>query len=512
MALFSKQDRRFAESIADLTYCNPFLPERLEFEREALGADFVEAPNVWSLQPDVPGERPNIGRLLERAEPVVRRLHARLASGTTTASARDLALHGDLVLYVLFQRYRDDFQETLTTAAHRPTGRIDYWRRFKADFDRLMCPSGSTITTTVDPAHIFACFYQIRRAFHHVFGAIVGGSMPAARLRAAVWQSVFTYDMRRYSRVLYRHMVDMTTLVTGPSGTGKELVARAIAQSRYIPFDPETQRFAGDASAAFFPLNLSALSPTLIESELFGHKRGSFTGAVGDRAGWLEVCPSLGAVFLDEIGELDPAIQVKLLRLLQTRTFQRLGETEDRTFEGKIVAATNRDVATELAEGRFREDFYYRLCSDIITTPSLSEQLADRPDDLGSLVSFIARRIVAEEAETLAPEVVQWIETHLGHDYPWPGNIRELEQCVRNVLIRRSYQPPTPRSPSHAETLTEDLRQGDLTADELLRRYCTMVYARCGSYEEAARRLALDRRTVKAKVDTELLEQIKTGR
>jgi transcriptional regulator with PAS, ATPase and Fis domain len=306
-------------------------------------------------------------------------------------------------------------------------------------------------------------------------------------------------------------MGDMTTLIGGPSGTGKEIVARAIAQSRYIPLDPAAQQFAGDFTHSFFPLNLSALSPTLIESELFGHKRGSYTGAVADRAGWLEVCPPLGTVFLDEVGELDAEIQVKLLRVLQARTFQRLGETQDRSFLGKIVAATNRDLAVELDAGRLRRDFYYRLCSDIVTTPSLREQLADCPDDLRSLVLFIARRIVGEEAEAVAAEVVDWIERHLGRDYPWPGNIRELEQCVRNIVIRRRYDPPMSQAPDERGRFADAVRTGQLTAEELLRRYCTLVYADCGSYEEAARRLDLDRRTVRAKVDCAWIEQLQAA-
>ena len=194
--------------------------------------------------------------------------------------------------------------------------------------------------------------------------------------------------MRRCRRSLYSRMGDFTTLISGPSGTGKELVARAIGLSRFIPFDPVAQRFADDLAGSFHALNLSALSSTLIESELFGHRRGTFTGTVGDRIGWLEVCRPLGAVFLDEIGELEPGIQVKLLRVLQTRTFQRLGETTDRTFHGKLIAATNQDLASKIEDGSFREDFYYRLCSDIITTPSLREQLDDSPQDLGNLVHF----------------------------------------------------------------------------------------------------------------------------
>jgi transcriptional regulator with PAS, ATPase and Fis domain len=278
--------------------------------------------------------------------------------------------------------------------------------------------------------------------------------------------------------------------------------------ARYIPFDPKTRTFAGDYSQSFYPLNLSALSPTLIESELFGHRRGAFTGALEDRAGWLETCPPLGTVFLDEVGELDPAIQVKLLRVLQTRTFQRLGDTKTRSFRGKIIAATNRDLAKEMSSGSFRKDFYYRICSDIVTTPSLREQLHEHADaggnrrELEALVHFIARRVVDdEEAGPLTEEVVRWVGKHLGVDYPWPGNFRELEQCVKNVLIRHEYRPPEAAGGAPADRLAEELMTGKLTAEELLQRYCTVVYSQTRNYEETARRLGLDRRTVKAKVD-----------
>src|SRR5262249_14365870 len=248
------------------------------------------------------------------------------------------------------------------------------------------------------------------------------------------------------------------------------------------------------------------LSPTLIESELFGHRRGAFTGALEDRAGWLEVCERFGTVFLDEVGDVDPAIQVKLLRVLQTRTFQRLGDTKSRTFHGKIIAATNRDLAHEIQAGRFREDFYYRLCSDIIATPPLAEQLRESPSELRYLVLFLAARIVGqEEAQALADEVTAWIAAHLGPAYPWPGNVRELEQCVRNVLIRGEYRPPARPAPSARGELTAQLMAGGLTAEELLCRYCTLVYAETGSFQETARRLGLDRRTVRNKVDPRLV-------
>ncbi|MCH8209835.1 MAG: sigma 54-interacting transcriptional regulator [Planctomycetes bacterium] len=516
MGIFTTEQRRFAKCIGEMVYCNPFVPERIDYERQALGNDFAETPRVWSLLAGAESERANLAKLVERIEPLAEKLRDRLAGGAK-ASRDDLVLYGDLVLYMLYQRDRMALQQTIAEAleGRRSTGQIRYWKQFKRDFDRYLRIPRVTMPVEHDPAHIFAVFFQIRRAFYQIFTAIIGGSMPTARLRASVWQSIFTHDMRRYIRVLYKRMADYTTLVTGPSGTGKELVARAIGQARYIPFDAEAQKFTEDFASSFHAVNLSALSPTLIESELFGHKRGAFTGAVADRAGWLELCGPMDTVFLDEIGEVDPAIQVKLLRVLQTRVFQRIGETKDRQFRGKIIAATNRDLARDLAQGGFRTDFYYRLCSDIITTPSLHEQLVDDPADLYNLVLFIAKICVEDEAQSLAEEVTGWIEENLGRDYPWPGNFRELEQCVRNILIRKSYQPAYSAAGDDAGDSADDLaaavRDGEFTADELLQHYCTLVYAKLGSYEQAARRLQIDRRTVRSKINEELLAQLKAA-
>jgi transcriptional regulator with GAF, ATPase, and Fis domain len=296
-------------------------------------------------------------------------------------------------------------------------------------------------------------------------------------------------------------MGDFATLVTGPSGTGKELVARAIALSRYLPYEPKRGAFGGDFSAGFFPLNLAALSPTLIESELFGHRRGAFTGALADRAGWMEVCPPAGAVFLDEIGEVGTDIQVKLLRVLQSRTFQPLGGTETRRFAGKIIAATNRDLPAEIRAGRFREDFYYRLCSDQIATPSLRDQLDAAPGEIETLVEHIAGKLLdADEAQAFTRDTLAWIAKNLGARYAWPGNFRELEQCVRNLVLRGDYRPAGPLTRGDAEDWNTLIESCALTADELLRRYTRIVFAQSGTVEETARRLDLDRRTVKARL------------
>ena len=509
MAFLRIEEKAFAGAISRLAYCNPFLPERIACEREALGEDFVPLSSVWSVRADGGRHNPNVNKLGERATDLANRLRRRLTP-QVKMKAEERDLYQDLVLYLLYFRYEDDYKAIIIAKARG--GRVRFYSKFVQDAQHYLGLPGAGSPTTAELAHLFAVFFQIRRAFYHTFNYIVGASAPAARLRAVVWQSIFTHDIRRYRRTLYQRMRDVTTLVTGPSGTGKELVARAIGLSRYLPFDPSSGGFASDAADAFLPLNLSALSPTLIESELFGHRKGAFTGALQDHSGWLEVCPPLGTVFLDEIGELDGSIQVKLLRVLETREFQRLGETTSRKFQGKVIAATNRDMAREMKAGRFREDLYYRLCSDLIVTPSLREQLADSPEELRNLVLFIAKRIAGpEEAEALAGEVELWIEGNLGGDYPWPGNVRELEQCVRNILIRNEYRAPRTPATDPRRGLVEALTAGELTADELLMRYCTLVYAQTGNYQETARRLALDRRTVKSKIDPDLLEAFRSG-
>lgn len=508
--LLTDRERETLEAISGLAHGNPFGPERLRWERQVLGDAFTSFDVVWHARGEE--RNPNVPGIQARAEELAAALRERFSG--ERPGREDLALYRDLVLYLLYGRYEQRFYELIEAAkVGEKAGRVPFYRDFLADFERFLDLPRVRWEEPLDPAHAFACFFQIRRAFHFTFRSIVGGSMPAARLRTQVWQSIFTHDLRRYQQALYRSLGDATTLVTGPSGTGKELVARSIAWSRYLPFDPESASFKEKWLEQFYPLNLSALSPTLIESELFGHRRGAFTGAVADNTGWLEVCPPLGTVFLDEIGEVEPAIQVKLLRVLETRTFQRLGESRPRRFQGKLVAATNRDLAAEIRAGRFRADLYYRLCSDILVTPSLRERIADSPRELSDLLVVLAQRAVGEElAEEIAKEVEAWIHENLEPAYPWPGNVRELAQCVNNVLIRRDYRPARLEEGGAGtlvrDRLAEEYLSGTLTADDLLRRYCTLVYAEAGSYEETARRLGLDRRTVKSRIDPDLLREL----
>ena len=505
MAFMQADERALARALTELSLCNPFLPERVALERTVLGRDFVDIGDVWHARPAPNHTNPNVVKLAERATALADTLRGRLAKGATPGA--DAALYEGVVFYALYDRTRPELSR-LIQGSEPPTARVGLFGGLMKDLQHYFAVIDGSPR---DPALVLALFFQIRRAFHFTHEYILGASAPAARLRAAVWQAIFTRDMGRYWRALYQRMHDVTTLIVGPSGTGKELVAQAIGLSRFIPFDPDTQRFAQDFRQDFYPLNVSALPASLVESELFGHKKGAFTGAFSDRQGWLELCPPFGTVFLDEVAEITPEVQVKLLRVLQARTFQRVGDTRPRQFRGKLVTATNRDLAADMQAGRVRPDFYYRLCADVIETPTLAEQLRDAPDALGELLRYLARRIAGDqEADGLAREVEAWIDAHLGRDYAWPGNVRELEQCVRNVMIRGAYRPPRPLARPGADELTAAILSGSLSADALLRRYCTLVFARTGSYQETARRLGIDRRTVKDKVDPAWLEQMRS--
>jgi transcriptional regulator with PAS, ATPase and Fis domain len=205
---------------------------------------------------------------------------------------------------------------------------------------------------------------------------------------------------------------DATVLVQGENGTGKELVARAI----HVGSDR--------AGRKFVVTNCSAFNDNLLDSELFGHKRGAFTGAIVDKPGLFEVADT-GTFFLDEIGDMSPSLQVKVLRVLQEGTFNRVGDTETRKVDVRIIAATNRDLAGMVAAGRFREDLYYRIHVLSVVLPALR----DRREDVPLLIDhFLARH--RQRPKRLTAECAARM-----HAYPWPGNVRELENEIERLVV-----------------------------------------------------------------------------
>jgi len=497
MELFSKQELEIVIPLSKISYTNPFTNQRLQLEQQALKSEFISSEFAWSRCSTHSFASPNIKKLQEITTIFADKAREKLLQNNNKISKKHLLIYKDLIITHLYNSYVKYFIEIIKKQSNSPS--FLFYKDYLKDYNHYIHILPKEISISINPELIFSIFYQVYRAFFHTYEGFIGGSISVCKLRVAVWQSIFTCDMRRYLRSMHDRMNDITTLITGASGTGKELVARAIAFSHFIPFNSKKMAFVEDYRQQYFPLHLSAMPNNLIESELFGHKRGAYTGALQDRVGWLEACSKFGTVFLDEIGEINESIQVKLLRVLQTREFQRLGETETRPFLGKVIVATNRNLAESMENGDFRTDLYYRICSDLIQTPTLKEQLM-QSGELENLVHFLAVRVAGEkEAQQLTEETVTWINTKLEKNYQWLGNVRELEQCVRNILVRGNYFPPTKQQKT--DNLAKQIKQATLTAEQLLQLYCKQVYNNTNSYVETAKILNIDRRTVKAKIE-----------
>jgi DNA-binding NtrC family response regulator len=284
-----------------------------------------------------------------------------------------------------------------------------------------------------------------------------------------------------------------TVLVTGATGTGKELVARAL------------HRLSPAARGPFVVCNCSALVDSLVESELFGYVRGAFTGATQDKIGLFEHADG-GTILLDEIGELAPAAQAKLLRVLQSRQVQRVGSLTPRNLDVRVIAATHRNLKTMVREGKFREDLYYRLAVVDIPLPPL----ATRREDLPLLERYFIEKFSAEYKKPIAG-LVRRAQTRLA-TYPWPGNVRELEHVIGNAcmmadgnLIDISDLPERLRGP-----LSEDLAGDEtfLSLEEMQRRHILRVLEGVGGNKaRAAEVLGIARATI-----YQLLSRMKVGK
>ena len=276
-----------------------------------------------------------------------------------------------------------------------------------------------------------------------------------------------------------------TVLLIGESGTGKELIARAIHAN------------SPRAAAPFVPVNCGALTETLLEAELFGHTKGSFTGAVADKKGLFEEAEG-GTIFLDEIGETSPALQVKLLRVLQEGEVRRVGASRSLKTDVRVIAATNRDLEAEVAAGRFREDLYYRLSVITLKAPPLRE----RREDIPLLSLHFLRRTCEETGKRvkLSEEALATLRT-----YDWSGNVRELENCIEHAVLHSRGPTIAPddlparvRAIKPVErSLDERLFDGLPPLEEVERRYLLHVLeAVGGNRTRAAEVMQIDRRTL----------------
>jgi NtrC-family two-component system response regulator AlgB len=327
---------------------------------------------------------------------------------------------------------------------------------------------------------------EIRLAVHKVF-EMRSLEQKLASLREDLGRSHLEADFASDNPAMKRAVslaretasADATVLLRGESGTGKGVLARAM------------HGWSGRANRPFSVLSCPSLSPELLESELFGHARGAFTGAVRDNPGRLSACEG-GTLLLDEIGDLPPALQPKLLRFVQDREYERVGDYVTRRADVRIIAATNVDLEKALQEGRFREDLYYRLNVIQITLPPLRE----RPEDLAAL----AERLVAFFGRSCHRPVAGFTDGALAllKGYGWPGNVRELRNVVeRAVILCRGERIDVHHLPESLRAAGPSIRLGDpLPLDRIEEEHIRRVVADARSLQEAADILGIDQATL----------------
>jgi len=479
-------DRDFFEALADVVFGNPFSPQRDELiVRLAPGAKAGDLTDDREALARVVG--PRLAPWLRAGLPAMQGL-----------SAEDRRLLEPAVLYVCYHRYVPQLDALIERQATQGGNSLTV--PFADEAIAQLVGGGMPEERAV---RFFAFYFQLRRAFYFINLGLAGECASMQTLREALWNNIFTHDMRGYEAALWNRMEDFSTLVLGETGTGKGSAAAAIGRSGFIPYVPAQRRFAANFTETFIAINLSQFPEALIESELFGHRKGSFTGAIDNHEGVFSRCSEHGALFLDEIGEVSIPVQIKLLQVLQERTFTPLGGHEKKRFAGRVIAATNQSLGKMRSEGRFRDDFFYRLCSDVIEVPTLRQRILESPGELGNLVRLLLARITGSPAPPIVVAVLEALGKHLPQDYPWPGNVRELEQALRRILLTGRYTAQTVAVQGQEETLLELLRSGEMTAAELLARYSAMLYRRFGTYAEVAKRTGLDPRTSRKYVESD---------
>ena len=476
----SKADRDFFLLVDTAVTTNPFSDQRNQVDLKISGRSTSSSI-------------PNIDEVIKQVDGRISALEKEGAKKVNQFCENDRKLMEHVFLFQFFYSFRDKFDQLILDQikAGEQSIPVSFVPQIY-DFFRAKGFRAESI------AHYIAISYQIRRAFYFIDRTLIGTSDSMKALRFQLWNNVFTNNMDIYDRYMWNRLEDFSTIILGETGTGKGTAAMAIGRSGYIPFDQKNSCFSESFLRSFISLNLSQFPESLIESELFGYEKGAFTGAVKDFKGVFSRCSAYGSIFLDEIGEVSVPIQIKLLNVLHERTFSPVGSHKTERFRGRVIAATNRSLKELRRNGTFRDDFYYRLCSDTITVPSLQQRILEDPRELDNLLTFTVERIVGQPSPELIDIVKKSIVQHLGLDYPWPGNVRELEQCIRSVLLGQDYKGDDKyREPDDFSQFVESIRGGNMSSQALTAGYCRFLYKRHKNYEEVARRMQVDGRTVK---------------
>jgi len=389
------EDRNFFNLVTKAILSNPFLDERDKILLQIIpGLTKVSKSRTIELSKIAPAINERLARLERKGHGKIQHF-----------DKKDRQFVKDAYLLLVYIQFLNDFDEMIQnqlTLGETPSD-VPFAKKVISQlkfhgFSNQEC------------FHYLALFYQLRRAFYFIDQALVGDSPCMKKLRLSLWNNVFTSDPRTYDRLLWNRMEDFSTILLGETGTGKGSAAAAIGRSGFIPFDRKKGQFTHNFNETFIAINLSQFPESLIESELFGHRKGAFTGAVSNHVGLFERCSAYGSLFLDEIGDISIPVQIKLLQVLQERTFTPVGSHDHKRFAGRVIAASNRSITELRRQGNFRDDFFYRLCSDVITVPTLRQRIKELPSELEQMVNLLVTRMTGQKSPNLTDMILETLK------------------------------------------------------------------------------------------------------
>jgi DNA-binding NtrC family response regulator len=505
--LFSPIQLAFAAPAACLYGVSPFDPGCDLLVKEALGSSYETGKGAAEK---------NRARMTQWLDEAVTVAADALKHGALATPA-ELDVYQGLALYALAV----EFGPMLQPHIEANEVEVPFWDEFEKR--RLKYFKHAPVVVP-GPEHMLSILDQMRRARHFAETKILGASRLAQAARAAIYRANLPSDLHAYAEGMYLRIDALPVLITGEPGSGKDLAAECIGWSRYRPFDKNARRFVAKYDADYHARSLCEFPRDLIERELFGHKKGAFTGADADAPGFFALARRHGTLFLDEASQIPLHVQAKLLRPLQNRVYFPLGGTTPVPIQGRLLFASNKDLESMCREGTFHADLHERMNGLHVHMPPLR---AEEPEEIEARV----RTLVA--AQIRRPDKVEWwtaqVMASIPKGHPWRGNMRELVHYVERFLhnghaggaagpapevgvaAAAASAAPAPATEgrvvssaavSSEERLWQMARAGELPAEEVMTVLVTRAAVNNdGNKAETARKLGIDKRTVARHID-----------
>ncbi|MBE0501228.1 MAG: sigma 54-interacting transcriptional regulator [Desulfuromonadales bacterium] len=418
----SDADRRYLAHVSHLAFGNPF-GETGRSVRKALSKEMS------------PGDDALCDRVHAHLHDRLERLKQKQDNLISAYAEQDRLLLHHAVLFDCLHNARKAF-DTLIAEQLQKGGQVCKVA-FGTNLLDLLTRSGMARSVAL---HYLAIYYQTRRARYFLKTTLIGHGASMERLRHDLWNSIFTYDFSIYERFLWDRVRELSTLFVGANGSGKKTAAAAVSYCSYIPYIEKSETFAESFVNCFIPVKVAQYSGLQLESALFGHKKMAYAEALENYQGAFSRCSPFGTIFLNNICEVPFPVQARLEEVVQEHLFTPVGDQIRQNFSGRLMASAPGKIASIRSEGRLRDTLYFSLGVNTISIPSLQHRLQEDPSDLELLIVHILRKYTGQSSAQLLGPVIERMHEHVGVGYAWPGNLLELEQIVKRILMVSHYE------------------------------------------------------------------------